>query len=1783
VVDKARDSGEKRALLEKALLELDAMHSKLTAMERERGEPIAVIGTGCRLPGSVNSPDDFWRLLRDGVDAITEAPADRWDVERYYDPDPDAPGKMCTRFGGFMDRPDWFDAEFFETSPREAASLDPQQRLLLETSWEALENAGQSPERLYNSPTGVFVGIGSFDHATLLFGARGHEEIDAYFATGSSHSAAAGRLSYFLGLQGPCFAIDTACSSSLSAVHLACQSLRAGECSLALAGGVNLLLTPEININLSKARMLAPDGRCKTFDAAANGYVRSEGCGIVVLKRLSAARADRDRILAVIRGSAVNQDGPSGGLTVPNGPAQAELLRQALANARVRPEQVQYVEAHGTGTSLGDPIEVKALGAVFAEGRPGDCPLRVGSVKTNVGHLETAAGVAGLIKVVLSLQRRELPEHLHFRNPNPHIPWADLPIRVTAERGPWPQAEAPLIAGVSSFGFSGTNVHVVLEEAPPWESADAAAERPQHALTLSAKSPEALTDLARRYERFLAEDPGTEWADVCHTANCGRSHFSHRLGVRAATADDAADKLRLFADGERPGGMFHGEAEGRRPPRAGFAFPGQAGPLLRLGRDLYETQPFFRQRLDECDAATRSQTGQSLLPVLQAAGNEPSAQATSAAVQPALFAVQFAVCELWRLWGIRPDAVSGCGVGEFAAACAAGVFSLEDGLKLAAQWSLLAGERSQPDDVGSLQEQFHQRCGDMRLSAPAIPVLSPEDGQPAGEEVSDLNHWLQVLAAAGDAPSALDTAALPRMDAWLRIGADGDAWAQLLDDLLALYAKGADIDWFWFDELYARRKVALPTYPFQRRQYGSGGPASGPRPSGAGEGPAHPFLGRRLHLPFSDDVRFETEFRLDSLPHLVDHRIYHSTAHASSEVVTAGAEHVSLVLSAAYESFGHEDCVIEDMVFVKALVLPERKASKVQVWLSPREQTGVAFQTISADGAAAGVEDSDWRVHASGTVRALEGGRPRTAAARSLEEIRARCDRIISSDEFYTKASGHGYMLGETFRWIDRIWQRPGEALVAIRTPDLPPDDAGYRLHPGLLDVCFQMTAYFWMEIETDLDHDQYVLVPFRFASFAFHGLPADHGELWCHARVQDSTATDMQSLAVDLLVFDSEGRVVAEVQGVKGGRANLSELLETEAAPTADDCFYEVEWREQAPAGDAVPGWAEPGRWLILTDGGGLGAGLCGRLRDRGERCVAVECGNAYEARGADDYVVDPAAPEQFERLLKDAFGEAAPDCRGVVHLWSLAGDASASAGASLQAAQLRGCGSALHLVQALVAHGFAESPRLWLATSGAQPVADAEVDVGQAPLWGLGRAIALEHPELQCVRLDLDPGAAAEASVAALLTEVWTPGEEDQIVWRGGERCVLRLAPCKPPAPDGQPAIAADGAYLITGGLGALGLQVAEWLVERGARHLFLAGRRGPAGEAREAIRRMAEGGAQVRAVQADVTDAQDVAQLLASVRENGAPLRGIVHAAGVLDDGVLTHQDWARFAKVMGPKVAGAWNLHEALGDLAPDFFVLFSSGVSILGAPGQGSYAAANAFMDALAHHRRRRGAVALSINWGPWAEVGMAAELSRGGQSRWGEQAMGAIPPGDALGMLGRLLGTDAAQVGVFRANWSKLPPELARAPVVSELLAEAEPAGSDFLAELRVADAADQWAVLVEHVRAQLAAVLELDDSRTVKLNEGFFELGMDSLTSVELRSRLQTSLDLTLPTTLAFDYPTTGGISEFLAEQLGIGRPAPADEPAASPEGADAGMVEKVQQLSDEEIDRVTRMLLEE
>ncbi|HEY0603182.1 MAG TPA: beta-ketoacyl synthase N-terminal-like domain-containing protein [Herpetosiphonaceae bacterium] len=1018
-------------------------------------EAIAIVGLGCRLPGA-DSPAAFWELLLSGGDAITEVPAQRWDADAFYAAE-SRPGKMNTRRGAFLADVDQFDAGFFGLAPREVEQMDPQQRLLLEVAWEALEHAGIAPGRLAGQPVGVFIGISNNDYARIPGDPLSADT--AYAGTGNALSIAANRLSYALDLRGPALAVDTACSSSLVAVHLACESLRRGESELALVGGVNLILTPDVSVTLSQAQMLSPDGRCKTFDAQANGYVRGEGCGVVVLKPLSAALRDGDAILAQIKGSAVNQDGRSNGLTAPSGLAQQAVIRQALENAGVDPAQVSYIEAHGSGTALGDPIEINALKAALMQGRTLADRCWIGSVKTNIGHLEAAAGIAGLIKTTLALHHGMIPPHLHLTTLNPHITLDDTSFAIPTGATPWTATQR--LAGVSSFGFGGTNAHVVLAAAPEHHAPADDRQQPVQLLTLSARDDQALATLAARYHDFLVAYPDLSLADLCFTAGTGRTHFSQRLALIAESLEQAREQLAAFSAGQSADTMLTGKA-GRKPLEIAFLFTGQGAQYADMGRTLYETAPVFRQALDECDAILRPYLPQPLLSVIYPAAAEQTLLDETAFTQPALFAVEYALARLWQSWGVTPSALLGHSVGEYVAATIAGIFSLEDGLRLIVERArlmqalpsdgqmvavfaaesdvaaavapyadsvaiaaingpkhcVISGSTRAIEQIGArlsgqgvkvtplkvshafhsplmqpMLDAFAQVAQSVRYNTPQLPIISNVTGAVVSDEMSTAGYWVDHVRRPVRFAAGMDTLRSLGYRVFLEVGPhpvlismgqqsleDDRAvwlpslrrttkdWQQILHSLGSLYVQGLAINWLDFEQ-HARRRVRLPTYPWQRQRYWrEPAPAADPaRPqpraaSGSTATARHPLLGVPLpplaHEP--DTYVWDLDLTGSQLAYFDDHQIGGAT------VVPVSA-YIEMALGAAAEVFGTHTCHLSDLALHQPLFLSSTQPRTLQVSMT-QDGAGRAHFRVYGRATHAGATRQPWILHASAVL-----------------------------------------------------------------------------------------------------------------------------------------------------------------------------------------------------------------------------------------------------------------------------------------------------------------------------------------------------------------------------------------------------------------------------------------------------------------------------------------------------------------------------------------------------------------------------------------------------------------------------------------------------------------------------------------------------------------------------------------------------------------------------------------------------------------------------------------------
>jgi acyl transferase domain-containing protein/thioesterase domain-containing protein/acyl carrier protein len=2212
------------------------LERRLEKTNKPAAELIAIIGMACRFPGAPTL-DAYWQLIAEGRNAAREVTADRWSADEFYDPTGEVAGKMAVRWAALIDEAAEFDPQFFGITPREAARMDPQQRLLLEVAWEAMENAGRPADQLAGTRVGVFVGIGGTDYSKVLVPYDDYyEQIDAHMGTGNALSIAANRVSYIFDFRGPSAAIDTACSSSSLAIHFGVESLRRGESDAALAGGVNMILTPETTIAFSKARMLSPNGVCRPFDASADGYVRGEGCGLVLLKRLADAERDGDNILAVLRATSVNQDGRTSGISAPNSKSQVACIRAALKQAGLSAGDVDYIEAHGTGTPLGDPIEMQALGEVFRSAAGAAERCYVSSVKANVGHMETASGVAGLIKVVLMMEHDEIVPQAHFEKLNPHIDLSQTRLAVATERTAWPRRARPRIAGVSSFGFGGTNTHLIVESYGPRSRGESVRlDRPVHVLKLSAKNESALKQQADQLANYLAQRADVRIADACWSWNTGRADFNHRAALIAKDPSQLQQQLKSIASRDTASGPGNkrGTVRTLARPKVAFLFTGQGAQYVGMGRGLFENHEAFRDRIEACDRVLRRHwSGKSLVEVLYGAdGDDPNAEIHQTQyTQPALFALEYALTELWRAWGVMPDIVLGHSVGEYSAACAAGVMSLEDGLALIAERArlmqnvrrpgkmavvfagrdrvakqldgmngevviavingpdntVISGNAAAVDHLAArlaadgvqvkplnvshafhsplmdeMLDEFERFASRLDFHAPRIPIAANLTGElvtdrPAAcywrDHLRNTVQFAEGMARVAEAgpsiiveigPTAsllgMGKRCLPALNAaWLpSLRAGHDDWQVLAASLAEFYVRGGQIDWRGWDAPWPRRRLTLPTYPFQRARHwynldpsrrrmfarddevaaATGIPA---------EGTSRPLLGARLSTIWANTL-FETRLGAKSPQYLADHEVQGS-------VVVPAAAYVEQGLAAAGEILGPGRHGLANVVIQQAMFLTEGARRRVQLSVSPESGGEAAFETHSR-AADQHPGTTSWTMHAAGTLvheskmlrhTLEEAGSPGPKLCQvDLEGVRRRSTVHTSHEEFYRFMAERGLRYGPAFQVLHDMRRGPDEATATVRLPEsVLREQTRYRLHPALGDAMLQSMAGA-VPLEHDGSFSPFTYMPVGIRSVAVLQEIEDFTRPLFAVAVRTSAdgSPSPEQVAGNVQLVDEAGIVLVEFEGVQLQRIGRGAKTSADKALDTSHWLYRTEWRESplAIAANGLPvaasgskaTLASGGAWLIFADVRGVGRQLAERLAARGEASVVVqpatalqiapgESGNGKPARPT-SATVDPLDESHYRELLEQVFGSSGRACLGVVHLWSLdiREEPSSSPGGSGNVAQRLGCGSAVQLVRALTRSNVPGAPRLWFVTAGAQIVGDknaaSPIAIEQSPLVGLGRVAAIELPDLKPTLIDFDPIRVfqdADKTAAAIARELAANTAEGQVAFLEGKRFVprlvhdpsivvdasdegrqlltvpadrpfqlritqagsldaLRLVPIErePPAtgqveivvhaaglnfsdvlkalglypgikdaivplgieasgvvtavgegvsrfqvgdevfgvlpyafasharsaeyalvhkpmsidhdeactipitfltayyglvhlarlekgervlihagaggvglaaiqiaqqigaevfatagseekreflrslgvkhvyssrstafadeilgdtnregvdvvlnslpgeaitkslsilraygrfleigktdiyqnrmigllpfqdnlsyfaidldrmlrqrPDAirdlfaevmqhfaeghyQPLVFTrfdaegtidafrymsqrkntgkvvvslaghesgvgsretesadgrmvrhDGAYLITGGFGALGLRVAEWLAAEGAGTIALMSRRDATTDIEPQLNKIRETGANVVVLTGDVADAESLQTALKQLPAGGSPLRGVVHAAGVLADGILSEMTLEQLDRAMRPKVQGAWNLHVATQDMSLDFFVLFSSVASVLGSPGQANYAAGNAYLDALAHARRAQGLPANAINWGPWGGAGMAIEAGRadGVQSR----GMRLLDPQEAVTLLGKIVRSRKPQVVVVDAAWddllrlygSRRPALLDEIAAESQLADGQKTAGRvdhSFRNELLAAGDATRLSLVCDFIRTELARIIGVEPAN-LEVDQPLSTFGLDSLLALELKNNLESRLDFTLPMAKLMEGPSIASLAE--------------------------------------------------
>ncbi|NKZ05534.1 type I polyketide synthase [Actinomadura latina] len=1682
-------------------------------------EPIAVVGIGCRFPGGdrdLTGPADYWRFLTGRGDAVREVPDGRWDP--FDDGSPEVRDLLgrTTRLGGFLDDVAGFDAQFFGITPREAAVMDPQQRLVLEVAWEAFEHAGIGPASLRGSRTGVFVGVSAPEYAA--FTASDLASLEPFTATGAALSIIANRLSYLLDLRGPSMIVDTACSSSLVSTHLAVQALRSGEADVALAGGVNLLLSPTVTMTFDLAGGTAADGHCKAFDASADGMVRAEGCGAVVLKRLSDAQRDGDRILAVVRGSGVNSDGRSNGLVAPNSDAQRALLRDVYATAGIDTREVDYVEAHGTGTFLGDPIEAKSVGEILGAGREDDAPLLLGSAKSNLGHMESAAGIAGLIKAVLALHHRVIPPSAHYKEPNPHIPFDELHLAVVAEETPWPDRGHPARAGVSGFGFGGTNAHVVLEEAPAQETTVHPAV--VRTFPLSDTSDDRIRDHAALLAEWLPAQDDVKLADVARTLHRRAGRGRARAAVAARDRAGFVEGLTALAEGRPHPGVVTGSALGM-PGRPVWVFSGYGAQRAGMAQRLLEEEPAFAEAIDDLDGLFAEEGGPDLWALLEE-GRKPAGPADA---MPVLFAIQIALARMWKSYGVTPGAVVGHSMGEVAAAVVAGALTPEDGVRVICRRSRLLTRL-----VGG---------GAMAvLGASADEVARLADGLP--EVYAAVHSSPKQTVVTGDADQIAEVVKRAEAEGRLArmVQAEGAGHSPQVDPLLPELRE-------LLAEVGTERGTPLAdgiqlytTALDDPRVYLGSDPSSGPllgvehwaanlrnavrltdAVSAAAEDGFRTFVEVNAH-PILAHAVGET---LDGTGALVTHTLKRArkgeetddtlTFHAQLATLAAHGHKVATpsdgrIVGVPQSPWRHEHHWVdlsartagkkdEHPLLGAHVEMPgeDRHAWRADVglaaqpWLAGTSVHGLhvlpvaAFAEMALAAGATALGTDDVRVNSLWMERPLALTDHTTVTTTFTEaEQRVEIHALTPAGTWVRLASAD---VGE-----DHRAPAASEPVAATEVAAAERGSRHYRLHPEVFDRCLSVLSD---EAAGPVDGGEGGLWQAEtIGSLRVYG-PTHRG-----GHVQAAVVREDEGVTGTVTLLSADGGLLAEATGVV-----LRKVDRPDIPVPLEDKLVELVW-DESPLPDSDSDAERAGdTWLVLSEENDALADVAAAgLAERGKRVVRHRVTN----RTPDDH---PAMDEPVEGVVLVPSAELVDED--------------------------------LVLAVAGVSRSLPDGPRLYVATRDALALDGGEGLPGHGFVSALTRVLAFERTVQRATHVDID---RPQDLVAELLAD----GAAREVAWRAGTRYVARLGQAVLPetAAKKKRIVRRGGAYIITGGYGGIGLVTARLLGERGAGRVVLSGRSGPDADAEKVIARLREGGVDVGVVLGDIAEPGTAERLIRVAQEGGKRLCGIVHGAGAIDDRLIADLGPDDLHRVWTAKVEGARRLSEATWDLDLDWLVMHSSAAALLGSPGQGAYAAANAAIDALMARRRANGRPGTTINWGTWSQVGGAAEAA--------VAVIDPISPAEGAEALEALLVHGMAATGVLRfdpATAVGLFPEIRDMPYFAALTEAADEAGADDAGDwpgveaLRELDPATARKMIAAQVKHRIAAVLGFEPQR-LDPSVPLTDLGLDSLVAVRIKSGVEHDLGLTVPASVLLQGASVNVFEEWAAGELGL-----ADAPA--------------------------------
>jgi acyl transferase domain-containing protein/surfactin synthase thioesterase subunit/acyl carrier protein/short-subunit dehydrogenase len=1787
-------------------------------------EPVAIVGMACRFP-QANSLQEFWDLLIHGKSTVTEIPAERWNVADYFDPDPSTQDKTHQRHASLLTNIHDFDPLFFTISPAEATEMNPSQKLMLELVWEAIENSTM-PFRKVGRKTGVYVGNiwNDFEHL------RKHKNapVTSHSAIGQSSNIIANRISYVYGFTGPSLVVDTGCSSSLVALHLACQSLWDESTEMSVVAGVNHILDPDQYILLSKFGGLSAKGQCSTFDADADGFVRGEGAGVLLLKRLSQAEQDGDRIYALIRGTSVNNNGYNVSLPATSVAGQKQVLQDAYAHSGIEPHEVHYIEAHGTGTRLGDPTEARALGEFFREGR--NHKLHIGSVKTNVGHLEAAAGIAGLIKVVLAMQHRQLPPSLNYKTPNPDIPLDELNLHVQHEAGAWPCHNGEsLKAGINSFGWGGTNAHTILEEyRPVFDRRQALPQVHRCCLPLSARSSGALKAYAKAYSNLLAETSPELFPEICVATALLKPAFDHRMLFSANGKEEVINMLKEFA--EDPDEIIP------HKPLAGndkivMIFPGQGSQWMGMGRELYRQEPVFRFAMDACDQAFKAYTDWSLIQQLHASADDNLLQEINI-IQPMLCAIQIAVAKLWMSWGIQPHAVAGHSMGEIAAAFISGALDLDDAARIICTRSrlmravsgqggvmavtelslneahaltqryhqvsvavnnsprstVLAGDqeiigqvmaelesrnlfcRKVKVDVAShsgqmdpLKEELYQSLQGIKPKPTIIPLYSTVKSKVMTGEDMQAGYWADNLRSTVQFATVMEKMIHHGHTVFIEVSPhpvlinaikecaeslqqpvitiaslyrEKPEQESLYKNLGELYAHGYDVNWENYYQTDKAPVVQLPAYPFQRERYALEDRSHEAENKKKNTG--FPLLGNTLHLAGTEDVFFwETTISLNTFPYLKDHQVNESP-------VLPAAAYVEMILEASGELYGKAIPAINRMKFIKPLNLSSGETCTLQLKLKQEGKIDtVRFfaNVIPAPGKPV------WELMAEGELTINQPGQDTVAgildAGRSSE---------IASTAYYEFLRSLGLYYGPCFQGLREIRRcEPDEVRFSIHPHEHIRSISGhYKVHPALLDACFQPVFLSLFKDSPALDAKLTTFLT-GIREVCFHGA-IDHatelkGMATLHAMKKD-VQRGFVDVEADIAIY-SKGLPVLSMKGLQG--RIIDAHLADRQKEKLRSWLYKVNWiklMEERPL--PVNGRCGKGAWVIMGDPYGVSNILEEKMSVQGISSIHVLPGDRFCRTGDTRYTINYRSESNYASLVQALFSPGERKIEGIIHAASMNytwQDPFLTTDA-VEAHQPYGSASLLCLQRQLAIRRPAAIPRLVIITNGIQPVGQGE-NASQplhSPLWGLSKVVFNELNHYNSRYFDLSAMPAME-ELEQVITEILSPdSRENEIAFRGVDRYVPRL--CRGQSEEDlscqHEQFSPHGTYLVTGFRG-VGFAFIEWMIAQGARHFALVSRTGEATpEVQERIDVLRSQGCRFKIFRADAGNYQALSTVFGEIDLSMPPLKGVIHAAGVIEARSLTDLRVEEFLRILNPKVRGAWNLHLLTQHRVLDCFIMFSSASALIGLSGQGSYVAANAFLDTLAHNRRRKGLPAMSINWGVIRDVGMVAnEAALEKYAR--AEGLEPVNAKDAIEVFGAIYHSAPVQMGVLKlhlASVARYYRALSQTNYFKDLLvktAAPDKKEASLLEDLLSQPSSAGRIRLLEQLVAQHAARIVKTPASRIKSNMTFKGLGIDSLMAIQLRNLLENDLGLKLSVAMFWSYPSIGEYASFLQTTL--------------------------------------------